>query len=291
MATQVPRGIGGLMADRPAEGVSRGSLSRLLEKVHAERHLDLAQYRSRYVERRIATRLHALGLHTYRQYATYLDTHPDEYTRLLDALTINVTQFFRDTPVWETLCADVLPELLTAKAARGRRVVRIWCAGCATGEEPYSVAMCALSVIEDLGLTDIVLNVLGTDIDRKALAVARAAEYPIARLAEIPRRFQESYVEVHEGAFRIGPAVRRCIKLHYLNLFEEPPVHVVDLVLCRNVFIYFNREDQERVMQSFVKGLAPGGYLTLGRSERLAHGVADRFEVVSAPDRVYRRVK
>jgi chemotaxis methyl-accepting protein methylase len=279
------------MPDRPAEDVSRGNLSRLLEKVHAERSLDLAQFRPRYVERRIGTRLHALGLHTYRQYATYLDAHADEYPLLIDALTINVTQFFRDTPVWETLCANVIPALLKAKTERGRRVLRVWCAGCATGEEPYSVAMCVLSVIEDLDLSGVVLNVIGTDIDRRALTVAKNAEYPGARLGEIPRRFRDSYLEVGKETFRIGPSVRRCVKLHYLNLFEEPPVNVVDLVLCRNVFIYFNREDQERVMASFVKGLTQGGYLVLGRSERLARGVADRFEVVSASDRVYRRVK
>src|SRR5574340_428023 len=114
------------MLENPADGITRGNLSRLLVKIREERGLDLAQYRARYVARRVAVRMNVLGIHTYRQYATFLDGHPDEYDKLLDALTINVTQFFRDPSVFIFFRNRVVPDLLAAKSARGQHVLRVW---------------------------------------------------------------------------------------------------------------------------------------------------------------------
>ena len=278
------------MEQRPEESLTRGSLTRLLEKVRADRGLDLSQYRPRYVERRVATRLHALGLQTYRQYSARLDTDPAEYARLLDALTINVTQFFRDPSVFEFLRAEVLPALFAAKAARHQRIVRIWSAGCATGQEPYSLAMAVLDETRHARSRNILPTVIGTDIDHTALEVARRAVYPVAQLAHIPESDRARFVEVTGDHFHILPEVTRHVRLQYLNLFQDEPIHGVDVVFCRNVFIYFNREEQERMLQVFWSGLSRGGYLVLGRSERLAPSMAERFELVSSRERVYRKL-
>jgi len=279
---------GGGMEGRQADAVYRGNLTRLLEKVHAERGLDMAQYRPRYVERRLAARLHALNLHTYRQYATYLDEHPEEYAKLLDTLTINVTQFFRDPTVFELFRKDILPALLKEKAARHQRMIRVWSAGCATGQEPYSLAMSFLSAMEPQG-SDFLLTILGTDLDRNALAVARRAEYDLGLIDQIPKVDQQKYLDVHNDHFKIKPAVTRLCKFDYLNLFEDKPIHVVDVIFCRNVFIYFNREEQERVLGVFWSALARGGYLVLGRSERIGPQVEHDYELISGRERIYRK--
>lgn len=279
------------MQEHPHDTIPRGDLTRLLSKVREERGLDLAQYRPRYVARRIAVRLNLLNLPTYRQYAAYLDAHPEEYAKLLDALTINVTQFFRDTSVYTLFRRQVVPEIVAAKAARGQRVIRVWSAGCATGEEPYSLAMAFLDGIERAKNGAMLLTVIGTDIDPRVLDVAKRATYPIRELPQIPAIDRHRYVQVDGESFRMTPEVLKAVRFQLLNLFEDAPIHAVDVVFCRNVFIYFNREQQERVIGSFLKALTPGGYLVLGRSERLASSLAGEFELVSGRERAYRKVR
>ncbi len=276
------------MENRQADSVYRGNLTRLLDKVRDERGLDMAQYRPRYVERRLSSRLHALSLHTYRQYATYLDEHPEEYAKLLDTLTINVTQFFRDPTVFDLFRKEILPAIIKDKAARHQRMIRVWSAGCATGQEPYSLAMSFLAAMGPKA-DDFLLTVLGTDLDRRALADASRGEYDIALLDQIPAPDQQRYVDVFGDHFKIKPEVRRHCKFEYLNLFEDRPIHVVDVIFCRNVFIYFNRAEQERVLGVFWSALARGGYLVLGRSERIGAPVEHEFELVSGRERIYRK--
>lgn len=270
-----------------AESVQRGNLDKLLRKIESERSFDASQYRQAYLERRLAVRLRALGLVTYSQYARYLDLHAEEYDLLIDALTINVTEFFRDQPVWDTVSRDVLPEVLAKKEAMGQRSFRAWSAGCATGEEPYSMVMAILDALGAKGL-DFHVHVLATDLDPKALGVARAGEYDLAKLQQIPRVDRLRYLEAGEERFRVRPEVARHVDFKRLNLFDDCPINVMDLVFCRNVFIYFTREQQERVLERFRSVLRRGGYLVLGRSEKLPPSQADAFELVSGPLRIYR---
>lgn len=276
------------MEGRQADAVYRGNLTRLLDKVRGHGGLDMAQYRPRYVERRLAARLHALNLHTYRQYSAYLDEHPEEYAKLLDTLTINVTQFFRDPTVFELFRKEILPALFAEKTARHQRMIRVWSAGCATGQEPYSLAMSFLSAME-AEKRDFLLTVLGTDLDRSALEVARKAEYDISLVDQIPRADQNRYVQLSADSFKIKPEVTRLCRFDYLNLFEDKPIHVVDVIFCRNVFIYFSREEQERVLGVFWSALSRGGYLVLGRSERIGPQVTHDYELVSGRERIYRK--
>lgn len=275
------------MESRQADAVYRGNMSKLLDKIRSERGLDLTQYRERYVERRIASRLHMLNLHTYRQYAEYLDDNPEEYAKLIDTLTINVTQFFRDSTVYELFRKQILPEILRSKLARHQRMIRVWSAGCATGQEPYSLAMSFLAAMGPKS-RDFLLSIQGTDLDRKALAFAREAVYPIEQIEHIPRP-DRKYVDVLGDTFRIRPEVTKLVRFQYLNLFEDTPIHVVDVIFCRNVFIYFTKEEQERMLQVFWSSLARGGYLVLGRSERLATSMTGRFELVDGRERIYRK--
>jgi chemotaxis protein methyltransferase CheR len=275
--------------DQPgAEHIYRGDIERLMAKVADQRGLDLTQYRTAYVERRIAARLRALNLHTYRQYSRLLDSSPEEFAKLLDALTINVTDFFRDPPVYALFRSKIVPEIIARKKRTRHRMIRVWSAGCATGEEPYSIAM---SFLSELGphADGFMLNVIATDLDPNALAYGVKAEYDVAKLKHISKPDQLAFVDLQGEKFHIKPEVKRHVKFRSLNLFTDEPVHVVDVLFCRNVFIYFTREQQARVLDIFADSIARDGYMVLGRSEKLAASVAGSFELVSGRDRIYRK--
>jgi chemotaxis methyl-accepting protein methylase len=275
--------------EEPAVAGSPGDATRLIAQVERERGIDLSQYRLSYVERRIGTRLRALGFVSYRQYGTHLSEHPEEYTRLLDTLTVNVTDFFRDPPVWKIIRGEVIPAILKAKAANGQRGVRVWSAGCATGEEPYSLAMAFLTAMP-AEQPSFVMSVLGTDLDPSVLATAQAAEYDVAKLEHLPGPDRVRFTETTGKRFKIKSEVTDHVRFRKLNLFSDPPPLAIDLILCRNVFIYFTREQQERVTNVFHRALARGGHLVLGRTEKMAIGASGGFEAVSSKERIYKKV-
>ena len=276
------------MEDQVTTGLP-GDATRLIAQVERERGIDLSQYRLSYLERRLGTRLRALTLVTYRQYGQHLAEHPEEYARLLDTLTVNVTDFFRDPPVWKIIRGEVIPAILKAKAATGQHGIRVWSAGCATGEEPYSLAMAFLSAFPKDG-NDHLLSVTATDLDPLALATAQAAEYDVAKLEHLPGPDRVRFTETIGKRFKVKPEVTEHVRFRKLNLFSDPPPLAVDLVLCRNVFIYFTREQQERITNVFHRALARGGYLVLGRTEKMAIGAMAGFEPVSSKERIYRKV-
>ena len=266
-----------------------GDASRLISQIERERGIDLSQYRLSYFERRLANRLHALDLVTYRQYGSYLTEHPDEYTRLLDTLTVNVTDFFRDPPVWKIVRSEVIPALLQAKSLTGQRSIRVWSAGCATGEEPYSLAMAFLSAM-GTNAASYVLSVTATDLDPVALQTAQRAEYDVAKLEHVPAPDRVRFTVTEGKKFTLKPEVTEHVRFRKLNLFSDAPPLAIDLILCRNVFIYFTREQQERITNVFHRSLARGGYLVLGRTEKMANGAAAGFEPVSSKERIYRKI-
>jgi chemotaxis methyl-accepting protein methylase len=199
-----------------------------------------------------------------------------------------VTEFFRDPETYEIFQEMVVPQLVERKLAHRHRMLRAWSAGCATGEEPYSIAMSLLDALGERE-SEFLISVLGTDIDTNALDVARHAEYPIERLDGIPEAYRSEFLDVGESSFQVRPQVSRYVRFKPLNLFEERPIHVVDVIFCRNVFIYFTRDQQARVMERFWRALHRGGFLVLGRSEKLATTLSDRLELVDAPQRIYRK--
>ncbi|MDH4140784.1 MAG: protein-glutamate O-methyltransferase CheR, partial [Coriobacteriia bacterium] len=229
-----------------------------------------------------------LGLHSYRQYADFLDAHDDEYQQLLDVLTINVTDFFRDPTVFELFRNEIVPSMISEKSRTRQRMIRAWSAGCSTGEETYSVAMSLLDGLKK-SRPGYLLTVLGTDLDPKALEIAELAEYSVDKIQHVPKPLRLKYLEVSGDKFRVRPEVTSHVKFRRLNLFSDKPISMVDVIFCRNVFIYFSREQQETVIEMFSGALSRGGYLVLGRSERLVPSMASRFELVNGRERVYRK--
>lgn len=242
-------------------------------------------YKEKCLRRRLAVRMRARGVHRYAEYAALLETDPAEYKTLLNTVTINVSKFFRNPEVWEAVRTLVLPELF-----RERRPVRAWSAGAATGEEPYTLAMLVREYAEahpafEPGLVEII----GTDIDESALQKARAAMYPDLALGETPPAARARWFEPGGPPYRVRAEIRRMVRFTQADLISAPPPEALDLVFCRNVFIYFERELQEELLSRFVDALRPGGWMVLGKVETLLGPVSRRLEVVRSRERIYRK--
>jgi chemotaxis methyl-accepting protein methylase len=248
----------------------------------------LEAYKDKCIRRRIAVRMRACGVHTYDDYRALLDRSPNEYEHLRDALTINVTRFYRNAETWNLLRRDVLPAILDSR----RVEVKAWSAGCASGEEPYTLALLAADHLDRAGRGDRLagLRIDATDIDRASLERARAACYRSEGLTEMPDDLARTYFETAGTERRVVDRVRRRVHVSLLDLSREPPLRTdYDLILCRNVVIYFDRHTQERLFQTFADALVPGGYLVLGKVETLFGPARDRLSLVDPRERVYRR--
>lgn len=277
------------VTDGGSPHVVRGNIEKLIRKIDEARGIDLGLYRRAYLERRIAARLRTLDLHSYRQYADALDADPAEYERLLDALTINVTEFFRDKVVWDSIQRNLLKPMLHDKLVGRSRTIRAWSAGCATGEEPYSIAMALLDLLGN-DPSRFLVSVLATDLDAEALARAERGVYENEKLRRIPPSYQVRFTKMHDKQhFEVTPEVKRLVRFQRFSLFDEPPMRVVDLVMCRNVFIYFDRDQQAKVLKHFWHSLSRGGYLVLGRSEKLSPEAMQLFEPIDGKERIYRK--
>jgi chemotaxis protein methyltransferase CheR len=237
----------------------------------------------------LGERLTACQVATVDEYLALLPSSPDEVQALLNAVTIQETHFFRNPPQFRALRQHVLPQLVKRAAASGTRRLRIWSAGCSTGEEPYSVAML---LRELLPLTDgWDVRVVATDVSTRALAAAREGRYGARALHTAPREDVERWFIRQGDEYVVRPEVRELVEFRHHNLVTEPVpfAEPIDLLLCRNVTIYFARDTTRRLMRQFHTALSEGGYLFLGHSETLWQ-INDEFRLVTLGDAfVYRR--
>jgi chemotaxis methyl-accepting protein methylase len=243
----------------------------------------LDMYKDRCLQRRLAVRMRACGVRTLTEYADVLGRKPDEVERLLAALTINVTQFFRNPSAWERLAEEL--QIL----AEGGIVA--WCAGCASGEEPYTLAMLLADIRERSG-TGVRghLRVDATDVDERCLAIAKEAVYAPASFSEAPPAIVKRWTIDAGERRQIHETVRSLVRVQRHDLGRDPPpAPPYDLVICRNVVIYFERDAQERLFSLFADALRPGGLLFLGKVEMLYGPARARFVNVDGRERLYRR--
>jgi len=245
-------------------------------------------YKTKCIRRRIAVRMRACGVHTYGDYQRLLDHNPAEYEHLRDALTINVTRFFRNVETWERLAAGFLPALWEPPTAP----LRIWSAGCSSGEEPYSLAILAAELAEARGQPETLerVQVDATDVDRDSLRRAEAGRYRAEALMETPGALRARYFEPAGDEYQVVDRIRRRVRVRRLDLTQEqPPARAYDLIVCRNVVIYFDRVMQERLFGHFVRALRPEGLLVLGKVETLFGAARERLTLLDARERIYRR--
>lgn len=273
------------MSDSPEQRAFRA----LTEKITQARGVCCDAYKDRCLKRRIAVRMRARGVHSFTDYSRLLDSDGHEYDRLLDALTINVTKFFRNNEAWTAL-APYLVERWKARSG----AVAVWSAGCASGEEPYTIAAALAETARTTGTSDWLprARVLATDIDRQSLERATAARYAAAAFSETPAELLRRWIEpvAADGTRTPVAAVRGLVTVQRHDLTTgRPPGGPFDLVVCRNVVIYFDRDTQERLFQVFASALRPEGLLLLGKVETLLGPAREQLRMENPRERIYRR--
>ncbi len=270
------------VADPPDE-----EFQALLDKISRDRGFHCAAYKTTCLRRRVGVRMRARGVHRYLDYAGLLDRDASEYDLLLDALTINVTKLFRNPEVYHAMLRDVVPAVWQATSSR----IRVWSAGCASGEEPYSVAALFHLYAAQRGQLDQLhrVDILGTDIDRRSLAAAERGEFEERDFSETPEAWRTAYF-ASAPPFTVVPELRRLVHVRHHDLLREPaPQTGNDLIVCRNAIIYFDRASQERLFEIFYSALVPGGYLVLGKVETLFGRARQLFRPVDARERIFMR--
>jgi len=239
----------------------------LLEYLRDSRNFDFTGYKRSTLMRRVSKRMDAIGIDSYPAYLDHLQVHPDEFRELFDYILINVTSFFRDDGIWEFLRTDVIPAIV---ASKGRtEVIRVWDAGCASGEEAYTLA---ILLAEAMGKQPFVerVKIYATDADDAALEQARQGRYTAKQVEPVPEELVARYfTPTADGGFVFDKDLRRVVIFGRHDLVQDAPISRVDLLVCRNTLMYFNADVQAKIIAHFRFAVNPTGFLVLGKAEML----------------------
>src|SRR6516165_5763832 len=267
------------------EESDEADLEQLLAFIRDSRGFDFTGYKRSSLARRIRKRMQETGVGSYVDYRDRLESSAEEFGYLFNTILINVTSFFRDVEAWTYLRREIMPELIAD--TEGAEDIRVWSAGCATGEEAYSLA---IAFSEALGIEECAkrVKIYGTDVDEEALRDARAGLYPAKALEPLPMELRDKYFDKNGGQFAFRPDLRRRVIFGRHDITRDAPISRLDLLVCRNTLMYFNVETQSQVIDRFHFALRERGYLFLGKAEMLLSD-GERFEVVSMRQRIFRR--
>jgi chemotaxis protein methyltransferase CheR len=246
-------------------------------------------YKDKCIRRRIAIRIRATHCRSAEEYGELLRQKKDEPDALLKVLTIHVSHFFRNPSTFEKLRTDVIPYLFQLRDNEGKEQLTFWSVGCASGEEPYSLALILKENFPRKAAKERVA-ILATDVDATILETARAGIYGEERLAEVPDACRSRWFRSQGGKFHLLPEIKAMVDLEKRDLFDRGSFPECDLILCRNVLIYFERLHQEKILHGFADVLGRGGILVMGKSETLFGTIRSRFQTVCPIERIYRVV-
>ena len=271
---------------REPEAAREAAIEAIIESVRQARNFDFRNYKRATLIRRIERRMSDRRCSTVAEYQAVLERDPAEYDQLLGSLLIKVTSFFRDPELWERLQQKIIPQLLSEK--RPGEEIRVWSAGCATGEEAYTLGMLfAEAMGPSFQTADI--KVFGTDLDEKAVSYARHGVYTLQQIEGVPKHLRETWFDEEPGGrFAVKKEIRRVVVFGVHNLVSDAPISRLDLLVCRNVFIYLNNGLQKRVLTRFHYALRRNGLVVLGKSELIPFA-ARIFEPVDLSRRIYRK--
>jgi len=269
----------------PIEEDREEAFKRLLEKIYQDRGVDFRNYRENVLKRRIALRLLANKVDSYSEYLKILANSPQEYEKLFEVLAINVSEFFRDPPLWKRL-EEILRKIIEEKN-KSNEPVFIWSAGCAAGQEAYSLAI-LINEIDDLKIP---VKIYGTDIDKDSLDKAKKARYSSDDLKNVEEELLKKYFIYEKGSFQLKEEIKKYVEFRYLDLTSSEYFSNIDMILCRNVFIYFTKPLQEQILNRFYKALRDGGYLVIGMSETLVSEAKLVFKEIDMYNRIYQKLK
>ncbi len=258
------------------------------KKISKDKNFSCAQYKDPYLKRRFAIRMRATATKSYRKYMELLDTNPEEYPILLNVLTVNVTEFFRDTSVFEEV-KRVLGLAIKAKQETHRNSMRIWSAGCSNGSEAYTIAMLSDHIL-GTGANSFKVSIYATDIDDGSLKRGRDGIYKPDLLKGVKKPYLQKYFNEVDGDYQVTNATKNMVTFKRNDLINERPLPMMDMVFCRNVVIYFSRELQEKLFMNFYRSLNDGGYFVMGKTETLVGEARDKFIPVNNKERIYQKL-
>ena len=263
------------------------TLKKITDFIFQQKELDLESYRKNFLIRRLSLRLQATKSESAQEYLKLLREDPREINQFLDHLSINVTEFFRDPDVFEAFRKTALRDILARKQGACRRVLRIWSAGCASGQEAYSLAI--IAALELGEKSDLRVKIWGTDIDEAALEEAGKGEYEAQSLQKIDKRLLAKYfIPIDNNSYRISDKIRQMVEFKKCNLADEPPFKLLDAIFCRNVMIYLSRPQKDDLFSRFHFLLNPGGYLVLSKVETLWE--KNRFQTILPKEKIYQKI-
>lgn len=246
--------------------------------------IQCSNYKEDYIKRRLLSRMRSTSTATYDEYLRYLHEHTAELEPLRNALTINVTEFFRDADVYNLIRKEVIPALF-----HGRKTIRIWCAGCSTGEEPYSLAM----ILHEIMATDKSLSaqIFATDIDEVVLKKAKEGIYSEKAMAKLTdAQIYRHFTKLPDGNYQVKSHLQDLIRFRPNDLMGGQPVsRFLDMISCRNVTIYFTEKQKDELARMFHAALVPGGYYVMGKTEYLGREVEGLFTPVNSIQKIYAR--
>jgi two-component system CheB/CheR fusion protein len=269
-------------ARRPKDAQLEG----LLEHLRDSRGFDFSGYKRATLERRIKKRMSEVGVGSYGEYVDHLQANPREFAELFNTILINVTGFFRDPDAWDYLARETVPKLIEEIPAE--EPIRVWSAGCASGEEAYTAAIVLLEAIGEEEFKRRV-KIYATDVDEEALTEARAALYSEKALEDMPEDLRSRYFVESGRGYSFRPDLRRSVIFGRNELLQDAPISRIDLLICRNVLMYFTVEAQSRILGQLNFALRDRGFLLLGKSEMLVRH-ADYFTPVDIKWRVFKPV-
>ena len=259
-----------------------------MDKITRDRGFQCSSYKDKCLRHRIAVRIRARGVSGCAEYSGMLDSDPREYERLMRSLTVNVTKFFRNWETYSAIDQKVVPALME----RDEREIRVWSAGCSSGEEPYSIGILMHRHSRANGGERLEsISIVGTDIDTDCLGEAERAVYAESALRDTPADLREHYFPKIAELRTMLPEVRRLVTFEVRDLLHfQPPFEDAHLIVCRNVIIYLERAAQDALFAHFHKTLAPGGFLVLGKVETLLGESRGLFSPVNARERIFRKM-
>ena len=259
----------------------------LLAHLRQTRGFDFTGYKRQSLQRRVSKHMRTHSIETFSNYLDYLEVHPEEFQSLFNTILINVTAFFRDMPAWKYLWEERLPALIATIPPE--EPIRIWSAGCSSGEEAYTLAMILAELLAPSDFRTRV-KIYATDVDEEALAEARRANYSLRDLEAIPEALRDKYFEPAAGRrYVFQKDLRRSVIFGRHDLVQDAPISRLDLLVCRNALMYLNAETQGRIVSRLHFALRPSGLLFLGKAEMLlSHG--NLFSPVNLPYRIFEKV-
>lgn len=271
-------------------------LKSILSLLKEQRGFDFSGYRTSMLERRVQKRVFATHSENLEDYLSYLTTNPNELDNLIDVFTINVSRFFRNSLSFAYIIKIIIPDLFLTKTKEKDNSLRIWSAGCSFGEEPYSMAIILNEFLkkEDRNIR---LDIFATDIDKKAIKRASVGTYGFESIKTVKYGILKKYFSQVDEKFILAPEIKQMVQFSFYDLLDEnhlvPPDSIFggfDIVLCRNVLIYFEPSHQKIIFNKLYKSLNKNGYLILGEAETPIEGFKHKFRKENKNSKIYRKI-